>query len=604
MEPNIRIEPAGPPVGRTVLATVLAQAAAYPERAAVVSGDAVLTFGELATLAGRLARRLSTAGVRPGSAVASCLPRGAAVVTSVLGIWLAGGTYVPLDPEGPPRRLTFMLRDCRAHAVVAAAGPVPAGLADAMAEHAVPTVTVDALGAPCGNAEESSGPLPGGPAEDDLAYVIYTSGTTGKPKGVMVEHGSLAAMAAAHEQRLHCGSGVMARRVAQNAASTFDVFFADLVNLASGRTLYVADEATRRDPERLAHFLTDNGIQVLNGTPTQIRAMLAAGQAAALSSLQILILSGEAIDAEMWRQLRDLPGVRVYNFYGPTECTVHVTAAAVADHEAPVIGEALPGCRAWVVDAALRPVPGETAGEICISGSQVARGYLNSGPGAPDRFVEIYPPRSAVPIRAYRTGDRGRRDDAGQIEFLGRLDDQVSIAGHRIELREVEAALRACPGVSDAAVGLRGSGPGTALAAWVVLAAGYSVDDVREWAASLLPQYMMPRLKAVPMIPMSRSGKADVAALLEPAAGPDPESATGEPVGDSLRSIWCAVLGVSSVGEFDDFFALGGDSLKATNVTMAARAALMPELPIRVIFDHPRFDAFSGAVNGMLAAGR
>jgi acyl-coenzyme A synthetase/AMP-(fatty) acid ligase len=417
----------------------------------------------------------------------------------------------------------------------------------------------------------------------------------------MVEHRSLAAMAAAHERVLHHGSTVVARRVAQNAASTFDVFFADMVNLASGRTLYVVDEATRRDPERLARFITGNGIHVLNGTPTQIRAVLAADQVAALSSLQILILSGEAIDAELWRRLRRLRGVRVYNFYGPTECTVHVTAAAVAEHEAPVIGQALPECRAWVVDTALQPVPDGTSGEICISGSQVARGYLNPGQSDQGRFVEIRPPLSSVPVRAYRTGDRGRRNKAGQLEFLGRVDDQVSIAGYRIELGEVETTLRACPGVRDAAVGLRGSGPDTVLTAWAVLATGTSVEDLRNWATSMLPRYMMPRLNAVPMIPMSRSGKADVATLLESAAEPDLGSMAGEPVGDRLRGIWCAVLGVSSVGQSDDFFALGGDSLKATNMTMAARAALMPELPIRVIFDHPRFDAFSGVVSDMLA---
>jgi len=383
------------------------------------------------------------------------------------------------------------------------------------------------------------------------------------------------------------------RRVALNAAPTFDVFFADLANLAAGRTLFVLDDATRRDPQRLARFITRNGIEVFNGTPTQIRAVLLAGHAAALSGLRILILSGEAIDDGLWRQLRELTDVRVHNFYGPTECTVHVTAAAVAGHREPVIGTALPRSLAWLVDEALRPVPDGEPGEICVSGPQVARGYLHASPEDAARFTEITPPGADTPVRAYRTGDRGRRNRSGQLEFLGRLDEQISIDGYRVELREVATVLRSCPGVRDAAVGALDAA--TSLAAWVVLDGGTSLDAVRSQLAATVPAYMMPRLRHVPVIPMRASGKADIAALSQlDASSPAPAGVSGQDAG--LRDIWCQVLGISSVGSSDDFFALGGNSLKATQVMVAVRAAILPELPIRVLFDHPEFRSFSAAI--------
>jgi amino acid adenylation domain-containing protein len=575
-------------------AAVLEQAAAHPERPAVVAGDSVVTFGELADHSRALAARLRAAGVRRETVVVSCLPRGAAMVTSVLGTWLAGGAYLPIDPAAPESRAAHMLRDSDARVVVAQQGSTVPGLADIAT---VPTIIpVDCVGAVCGAAEpaEFEPTAPG-----DLAYVIYTSGSTGRPKGVLVEHGSLADMAATHEAVLHPAGAPTTEQVALNAVATADTFFSDFVNLAAGRTLVVVDEATRRDPERLARLLTQKRIDVFDGTPTQLRTLFLAGRGAALAGLRTLIIGNEPADSELWHRLRDLAasGVRVHNFYGPTECTIDVTSAAVADHPEPVIGTPLPGVEIWLVDQALRPVPDGEPGEICVAGPCLARGYLNAAPDDEARFAWLTPATGREPVRVYRTGDRARRGAARQLEFLGRIDDQANIAGYRVEPLEVESAVRSCPGMLDAAVAVTDRAGSAVLTAWVVLAPGTGAADIAARLGSMLPPYMVPTLVSVAGIPMGASGKADVAALKALQANSEAGTAADQdPDAGALAAIWRDVLGLDAVGAQDDFFALGGDSLKATRLIMAVRAAISPDLPIRVIFDNPGFAAFAGAV--------
>jgi len=490
-----------------------------------------------------------------------------------------------------------MLRDSGARVAVVAAGVDAAVDVAGPAASVRNVISLDTMGALVGDPDSSASSAPSAlPYEGDLAYVIYTSGTTGRPKGVLVEHGGLANMAAAHEEVLHPHSAPPSRRVALNAVTTADTFFSDFVNLAAGRTLVVVDDESRRDPERLARFLTDNRIDVFDATPTQLRTLLLGAGTAALESLQVLVIGNEPADADLWRTLRGLPGVRVHNFYGPTECTVDVTSAIVSENEFPVIGKPLAGSEIWLVDSALRPVSDGEAGEICVAGRCLARGYLNAHDDDAARFTQLQIRPDGATTRVYRTGDRARRGPSGQLEFLGRVDDQVKISGYRVEPREVEATLRSCPGVLDAAVGVRDRDSAATLAAWVVLTSDVQVHGVLRVLRSALPSYMVPTLHAVPRIPMGPSGKADVAALLEQ-TGP---AATGEasPSLDALHAIWCDVLGVANVGAADDFFSLGGDSLKATRMIVAVRRALAPQVPIRTIFDNPSFGAFADAVTG------
>jgi len=592
-----------PQPGQFIHDAIAAHAEADPGRPAIVSAGTTLSYGQLMERAALLASRLRAAGVHREVPVASCLPRGVALAPAVLGIWQAGGGYVPVAPDGPAARRDYIIRDsCAPVAVVAAAGsgPVPGPVAT--------VISVDGTGRVAGGDGAAAGSVAETTRPTDLAYVIYTSGTTGRPKGVLVEHGNLVAMARSHEVTLFSGRGNHVRRVALNNVTTADSFFSDFVHLAYGRTLYVVDSATRRDPERLARFITDYGIEMLDGTPTQIRSVLLAGRAEALASLTVLVVGGEPTRPDLWRQLRELPRVSPYNLYGPTECTVAVTAASLREHPEPVIGTPLPGCEVWVVDEALRPVPDGNTGELCVTGDQVARGYLNGEATATDRFVWLHLPGRSAPARGYRTGDRGYRNQDGQLVFIGRGDDQVSIGGFRVELGEVETHLRACTGVRDAAVAVREGESGITLMAWASLDPATSTEQVRSELSAVLPPHMIPVICPVAAIPMGPSGKADIAALTKlTSPGPvrpdrvaSPGSAEGGDVVATIREIWRTLLSVPEIRVDEDFFALGGDSLKATRMVVAIREALVPEVPIRVIFEHPRFQDFCAAITQLV----
>ncbi|MFF2013144.1 non-ribosomal peptide synthetase [Streptomyces sp. NPDC058195] len=569
---------------------MLDAAARHPDRVAVVHDHAHITYRELADQALELAARLQGEGVGREVPVAILLPRTPALVAAIFGTWLAGGACLMLDPVAPPRRREHMLRDSGTRVAVTAqelAASLPAGIRTILppgADHATGT-----------------GPLARGDMlvkATDLAYVIYTSGTTGQPKGVMVEHQTLSAMADSMEQALYGGNDPGVRRVALNGATSADPFFADFANLARGRTLVIVDEATRRDPERLGNLLSTQRIDLFDGTPTQMRALLLAVGACALDSLKFLILGSEPIDAELWQQLRSLTHVRTHNYYGPTETTVYVTGAVLAHHPEPVIGTALPGNQALVVDRDLRPVPAGEIGEICISGDQVARGYLNPGPAEGARFALLALPDAPTPVRAYRTGDRGRYNARGQLEFLGRFDNQVQVNGHRIELGEIEHHLRACPEVANTAVALLEGQAGEGLHAWLVLNESTDLSVIRARLAESLPAHMLPRLTAVGSIPMNTAGKADIQALAVAAQQhPHSSPAAGEELPDILNTAWRDILKADAIDSADRFFDIGGDSVKATQLTLALRHLLGTALPIRTIFENPRLSDFQHAVS-------
>lgn len=569
---------------------VLAQAVRHPARAAVVHGDTELTYSALTGQAAGLAAQLREAGVTRETTVAICLPRGTDLVTAVLGVWFAGGACLMIDPAGPPKRCEHMLRDSGA-AIVITLGDLAAGF-PGLRTLLIPQTT---------NARYPAGrrpsPAVAQPRADDLAYVMYTSGTTGLPKGVMVEHGTLATMADSTERVLHASPTPYVRRVALNSGTSADTLFADLVNLAYGRTLVVVDEETRRNPERLGQLLADSQVELLLATPTQIRALLLASGVKALDPLRVLVLGSEAIDPALWQQMRDLPDLRTFNLYGPTETTVCVTIVPLADHPEPVIGAALPGTRIWIADKDLRVLADGEVGEICVTGAQLARGYRNAGPAERARFTTIRVPGATAPLRTYRTGDRGRYNAVGQLEFLGRIDSQVSLSGHRVELGEIEAVLRSCPEVANAAVGLAGDGDRAALAAWVVLATDARLDQVRTALQQSLPMHMIPRLAPVAAIPMNAAGKADIQALAAASVTDNATPAPAEGLPALLQNLWSSALGLENINDGDDFFALGGDSLKATRMIVATRQLLALDLPIRTIFDHPCFADFHHAIS-------
>ncbi|MCW3814407.1 non-ribosomal peptide synthetase [Micromonospora sp. DR5-3] len=410
---------------------------------AVVAADGAYTVGELRDRAARVAAALAGRGLS-GAPVGVLATRSRDTVVAFLGVLRAGAVFVPLDPDAPTQRLAAQIHAVGAEVVVGVGGPA--------------TVTVDDLVA-------AGGPPPAAvPAPADPAYVIFTSGSTGTPRPVQVSHGAAVHLADALERTVYAGSRP-GLRVAVNAPLTFDASMKQLVQLGHGRSLYLVPEQVRRDGAALAAALADHQVDVLDLTPSQLRILLAGAGDTRLPGL--LLLGGEAIAPDLWEAVAALPGVRAVNLYGPTECTVDTSAAQVRAGDAPSIGRPLPGVAVWVLDEHLRPVPPGVAGELCVSGPQLADGYLGDPETTARRFLPVALP-SGRTERVYRTGDRVRFDADRRLRYLGRLDDQVKIHGFRVEPGEVAAVLREHPEVADAAVVARDDdGHGDRLVAYV-----------------------------------------------------------------------------------------------------------------------------------------
>jgi amino acid adenylation domain-containing protein len=580
----------------TIPESIMRKAAEYPLRQAVVTAESTLSYRELALLSADLCDQLRRLGVGPGTSIATSIGRGPALAVALLGTWLAECVYVPIDLSGPSERRDHILADSDAQIILSDGS-------DAAARSSCQVLPVRA------GAELAASYLQRELGEfvnkyrcspDDLAYVAYTSGSTGMPKGVQVEHGSMSAMAAAHEAVIYTATRDPISRVAWNNIPAADAFFSDYVNLAFGRTLHVVPDNVRSDSDALGRYLASSAVQVLDATPTQIRTMLAAGHAAALASLQMLVVGGEAIDEDLWHALHDLADVLVLNMYGPTECTVDVTAAVVKDYPAPVIGSPLPGNAVFILDDDLQPVADGAVGEVCVAGRQVARGYSSAGKADRERFTAFTPPGARKPVRMYRTGDLGRWNPAGVLEYLGRADSQVKINGYRIEPGEVRAALLACPGTEDAYVAVRQCGGEATLIAWVVPKDRATVSEIRDQVMAKIPAYMRPLLVAMPQVPLTAAGSVDTRALPDPTetsdGAPSDDKGTGDENSSRLRGLWRDVLGVGTVTDEDDFFALGGDSEKATRLTVCVRKSVMQGVPIRLIFEYSEFRTYCAAI--------
>ncbi|MEW5927429.1 MAG: amino acid adenylation domain-containing protein [Gemmatimonadota bacterium] len=567
-------------------------AARAPERPAVVAEGRSLTFAELDALSGRLANLLRGLGVRPESRVGLCMERSPEMLAGLLGILRAGGAVVALDPMYPEERLAYMAGEAGIEVFVTQAavrerGLLPPGRAvcmDADRERiaAMPASPPDA------------GTLP-----DNAAYVIYTSGSTGHPKGVVVQHGSAVNLVHALDEAVYRGRGGL--RVSLNAPLVFDGSVKQWVQLCRGHTLHVTPEAERMSPERMLAWIRASELDVLDCTPTLLKGLLAAGLGDGPGHVPGTILSGgEALDPATWARLLALPDTETFNVYGPTECTVDATAGSVREHpHAPSVGHPLPGTRVAIVDAGLRPVPFGVAGEVCLAGPRVARGYLGDPARTAEKFVPD--PFGGVPgARMYRTGDLARFGADGAVEFVGRDDDQVKVRGVRIELGEVESVLCAHPRVADAVASVFEAEGEAQLVAYFVARQDGSRDgdadalqgELRDHLRRSLPEFMVPAMVVpLPEVPRTRSGKADRRAL------PDPRelqrrrrAAYVAPVGETesaIASIWQEVLGVERVGMHDNFFDLGGNSLLVVQAYDRITEALGDRLTLVELFQYP-----------------
>ncbi len=461
-----------------------AQAAATPRAIAVAGPDEELTFAELERRANQLARHLQALGVQSETPVGLCLERSAAMMTALLGIWKAGGGYVPLDPGLPEERLRFLLEDTGAPVLVTDER-LAAGFAGA-------PLAVVRLDADREAIERWSGePTASRATADNLAYVLYTSGSTGRPKGVMIRHGALAHLLGALDRTIYAGRPAL--RVGLNAPLAFDASVKQVIQLLRGHTLHIVPAEERLDGGKLLAFIGRHRLDALDCTPTQLRLLLAAGLAERPElGPSLVLVGGEALDAAAWKLLAAHPKTDFWNVYGPTECTVDTTACSVsASPERPVLGRPLANVRVYVLDHRLRPVPVGVAGEICIGGAGVGRGYLRRPDLTAERFVPD-PFGSDPGERLYRSGDLARHLPDGSLEFLGRVDHQVKVRGVRVELGEIEATLAGHPGVREAVVAVREDEPGEPRLV------AYAVPH-RRYAAAIdgRPRYVLPNGLAV-----------------------------------------------------------------------------------------------------------
>jgi amino acid adenylation domain-containing protein/thioester reductase-like protein len=571
------------PAGSCIHQLFQAQVERTPGAEAVVCEGERLTYAELDQRANRLAHHLRGLGVGPDVRVGISVERGLEMMSGLLAILKAGGAYVPLDPSYPEDRLRYMLDDS-APAVLLTHGPPAACLAGG----GVPAVDLahPAAWAHCPDTAPALPEL----TPDHLCYVIYTSGSTGRPKGVANRHRSVANQLAWSQEtwRLQPGEAVL-----QRISFSFDVSVREMFwPLVTGARIVMARPGSHGDPDYLVELIRRERIGTAILAPL-LRAFAEHPAAGTCTSLRRVINGGEALPASVARRfLQVLPDAALYQMYGPTETTVGSSGfrwtADFADVAAP-IGRPVANTRIYVLDARGEPVPTGVAGEICIGGAGVARGYLDRPALTADRFVAD--PFSARPgARMYRTGDVGRWRHDGTLEFLGRGDGQVKVRGFRVELGEIEARLAEHAGVREAVVAAREDAPGERrlVAYWV----GEALPEaLRTHARERLPEHMVPaayvRLDELPRTP---TGKVDRKALPAPEGDAFAARAYEPPAGEAeqaLADIWAEVLGVARVGRRDHFFELGGHSLLAVQVISRVRQVLHADVALGQVFTLP-----------------
>ncbi|GIH80210.1 non-ribosomal peptide synthetase [Planobispora longispora] len=584
---------AGP--GGSVPAWIEAAARRRPDAAAV--GD--LTWRELIDRAARLGGALGGRGVGRGSIVALFADRSPEAIAAICGIHRAGAAYLPLDPELPDARVTELLARARPAAVVTTPAHAPRLRALGADATVLPGGVRAAAGAGDGRRDHAV-PVEAG----DLAYVMFTSGSTGRPKAVGVPHGGLAAYVTAHQAMYALTPD---DRVLQSGSLSFDLSAEEIFPcLAAGATLVPRTEEMLDGPAAFLDGAARLGVTVAH-LPTSLLNPLAGAVtddgAPVPPSLRLVVVGGEPADPARlaaWRAAA--PGVRLAHVYGVTEASMVSSAAfldTVPDRARVTIGRPIAGTEIHVLDDGFEPVPDGVPGEIFIGGAGLARGYLAEPGRTAARFV---PHPFAAGRRLYRTGDLARRLPGGRLEYVGRLDRQLSLRGFRIDPAEPEAVLRAHRAVADAAVTVRDG----QLVGYVALRPGAGrvpVEELRAHAARALPGHLVPgAIVRLAALPRTGSGKIDVSALPSPRARTSAERSAAVPAGSTqaaVAEIWCEVLGVARVAPDDDFFQLGGHSLLAGQVAARLRRRFGVGAAMRLVFRHPRLADLAAAVDRM-----
>jgi len=562
-------------------ALVAEQVRATPEALALVCGATRLSYAELDTRANQLAHWLHGQGVGPDVPVAVSAERSVELVVALLGVIKAGGAYLPLDPDHPRDRLQGMLKDSGSPLLLTQTHLLDTWAGDV----GVPVHALESL--PLATQPQTAPTVNIGP--ENLVYCLYTSGSTGKPKAVGNRHAGLLNRL----QWMQAEYGLTADdRVLQKTPYSFDVsvweFFWPLL---SGAALVMAPPGAHRDPQLLRELIVEHGITTLHFVPSMLQAFVSADELSACTSLKRIICSGEALPAELQRQVLAQTASELHNLYGPTEAAIDVTSWACRDDGSSVpIGRPIANTQIHILDADLNPVPVGVAGELYIAGVNLARGYLARPSLTAERFVAN--PHGKPGERMYRSGDLARWRPDGAIDYLGRLDHQVKLRGLRIELGEIEAVLLAHENVQESVVIARDD---KLIGYWVGDAT--AEEALKAHLAQHVPEYMVPwRLVQLDAMPLSANGKLDRKLLPQPEgqAAVEDYVAPRSEIEQTLAAIWAEVLGLEQVGIADNFFELGGDSILSLQVISRARQAGW-QLSPRDLFLHPTLAALAHA---------
>ncbi|BDV41010.1 hypothetical protein DSM21852_42640 (plasmid) [Methylocystis bryophila] len=596
---------------RDIIGRFEAQAASSPEAIAASCGGASLPYGALNERVNRLAHALIGEDVGPDCIVALLEERGLDFLVMILALFKAGAAYVPLDPAHPDGRITQVLEESKVGLMLVGAAcrdraeTILAAMPD-IKPRRLNLATLEARGDRLDNPSRRHCP-------QNLAVVIFTSGSTGKPKGAMLEHQGMFNNLITKVPALNLTSADV---IAQTASQCFDIsVWQYLTALTLGARVEIFPDSISHDPQRLLEEIAARGVTILEAVPSMIRALLDASETSErLASLRWLLPCGEAFAPELCRRFMERhPHVRLLNAYGPAECSDDVsyypieTPPAGNDLSVP-IGRPVDNTRLYILDRWLQPAPIGAPGEICVGGVQVGRGYLNRQDLTAAAFLPD--PFGPAGTRLYRTGDLGRFRTDGTIEFLGRIDHQVKIRGHRIEPGEVEACLATHPRVRATAVMARPFGAGGhRLVAYVVgEAEAIAHEELRRHLRAILPDYMIPSaFVSLDALPLTANGKLDRTALPEPDLNSEFANsyfAPRTPTEAVLAQIWAEVLGVERVGIEDDFFELGGHSLLATRVVSRVRSTFEIALPVRAVFEAPTLAALALSIDSARGRGR
>lgn len=565
------------PKNHTIIDLFREQAEETPDHTALVYDNMSFSYEELDKRSNALARELYQNGFRKNETAGILAAHSPEFIISVLAVLKAGGAYLPLDAELPPERVSFLLEETQAKMLI-----VQKGL-EQNAAFSGTCITSDAQIL----MEENHIPINIGSSPDDLAYIMYTSGSTGRPKGVMITNRNVVSLVSNSN---YTSASVDDRFILTGSISFDAVTFEMFGALLNGASLHIIDKSTMLSPDRFGTYLLENDITVLFLT-TALFNQLAQAQADMFRGLHTLYVGGEALSPALMNAVRHAcPDLALHNIYGPTENTTFSTFFEMKrDYAGPIpIGKPISNSTAFILDAKGHLLPIGVPGELCVGGDGVAKGYLNRD----DLTNAVFSPHPFLSgERIYRTGDLARWLPDGNLEYISRIDRQIKIRGKRIEPAEIEARLLEMEGVQEAAVTLREKDGEAQLYTHYVGDDQRTEKDIRADLARVLPDYMIPQhWVRVDRMPLTGNGKIDRSALPIPENKNDKRQDITLPrnlVEEELANIWKNVLGVNTISIDDDFFALGGHSLKALQVIHTLKHQQQIDIPIDFLFEHP-----------------